>query len=261
MSKFIYSEQICDTKILAERLKFERSEAVRNGLYHITQILFAYNSNRIEGGKLTQAQTKQIFETRTILPDERLRIDDIIETTNHFKAFDFILDLSSAPLSAEFIKKLHYLIKNATTTKMIGEYKKEPNFIGNGVRDVPAASKDVLAKMDELIENYENSARRIDLQNFDDDLASAEFFKIVEFHFKFERIHPFEDGNGRVGRLLMYKECLRRNLIPFIVEFEDRKRYYEGFSDVRRLLDALLICQNGYKEMISRYFAQLTAGI
>ncbi|MCR2108775.1 Fic family protein [Campylobacter upsaliensis] len=228
-------------KIL-EILKEEKSKAFKNGLYHHIQIYFAYNSNHIEGSTLTKEQTSLIYEKDSFLAEDNqvIKTNDILEAKNHFKAFDFILDNISKPLSKDFIKNLHFLVKqNCTDIENIGEFKKRQNFV-NDIKTTPPSQ--VENKMQNLLANYGDS------QSFED---------IIDFHFHFELIHPFEDGNGRVGRLLMFKECLKNDIIPFIIDEEHKLFYYRGLKEYQNtkgyLIDTCLSCQDKFKELL-KYF-------
>ncbi|MDR2861911.1 MAG: Fic family protein [Syntrophobacterales bacterium] len=233
---------------LSAYLRDERSEKRKGGLYHKTQINLAYNSNRIEGSKLTEEQTRCIFETRTIgfKDQEAVPVDDIIETSNHFVAFDYLLDTIDLPLSNEVIQEFHRLLKTSTSDASkswfkTGEWKKLPNEVGGTKTTLPL--------------NVERDMNK--LNNWYNSLSEIEFENIIEYHYRFEKIHPFQDGNGRVGRLVMFRECLRSNIIPFIIDDNHKQFYYRGlreFSSVRGyLIDTCLSAQDTYKEWV-RYF-------
>lgn len=199
---------------LLNHLKEQKDMKLRGGIYHRTQIDLTYNSNRIEGSKLTHDQTRYIFETNTIgASTESVNVDDIIEATNHFRCIDSIIDKAKAKLTESLIKELHFLLKSGTSDSRkdwfnVGEYKKLPNEVGSNKTCPP---KEVATKMKELLSDYHN----IEKKNFED---------IIDFHYQFEIIHPFQDGNGRVGRLIIFKECLANNIVPFIIEADlDRK--------------------------------------
>ncbi len=226
----------------------EKNSKRRGGIYHKSQINLAYNSNRIEGSKLTEDQTRYIFETRTIgfKDEEAVPIDDIIETSNHFIAFDYLLNTIEHPISNDVIKKLHSILKMATadsskTWFSIGDWKRIPNEVGGVETTLP---KDVDNEMNNLNEWYNA-------------LAKVSFENIVDYHYRFERIHPFQDGNGRVGRLIMFRECLRHKIIPFIIDDSHKQFYYRGlreFHTVRGfLLDTCLSAQDTYRVWL-RYF-------
>jgi len=229
-------------------LKEEKDAKRKGGLYHKTQVNLAYNSNKIEGSKLTEEQTRYIFDTRTIgfKDQEAVPIDDIIETSNHFVAFDYLLNTIDTQLSNSVIKNFHTILKTSTSdsTKewfMVGEWKKLPNEVGGTETTLP---QNVETDMNKLNEWYNN-------------LPEITFENIVEYHYRFEKIHPFQDGNGRVGRLIMFRECLKNNIIPFIIDDNHKQFYYRGlreFANVRGyLIDTCLSAQDTYKEWV-RYF-------
>lgn len=236
---------VCDNPVL-QALREEKNAKIGGGIYHETQIRLTYNSNRIEGNKLSQAQTRLIFETATIGATDGLPIDDIIETANHFRAIDYVIDCAEKPLSEEIIKNLHKIIKNGTRDSYLpwfntGEYKQRPNVVGGNETTAPA---DVPAAMRRLLADYA-------LNN------AVTLADIVEFHHDFEQIHPFQDGNGRVGRLVCFKECLRHNITPFIIEDGKKAFYYRGLhewnSEKGYLLDTCLDGQDAYKALLD-YF-------
>lgn len=206
---------------LIERLLAERQGKVHGGIYDITQKRFAYNSNKIEGSRLTEEQTSFIYDTKTIanIDGTGIRIDDLVETTNHFKCFDFILDTVHEPLTEDYIKTLHKLLKSGTSSEgnpiaPVGRYKVLPNEVGRiATSSVEHTEEDMLS----LMIGYDMVK--------DKDLAY-----LASFHARFERIHPFADGNGRVGRLLLYKECLKEGLIPFIVDDVNKTTYYQALE-------------------------------
>ena len=229
-------------KKILELLKEEKNKAFKNGLYHYIQVHFAYNSNHIEGSTLTKEQTRLIYENDSFLAQDNqiIKTNDILEAKNHFRAFDFILDNVYEPITKDLMKKIHFLVKqNCTDIQSIGEFKKKQNFVGNIKTTPPGAIKQ---KIKELLEYY------TDKVSFED---------IIDFHFHFETIHPFEDGNGRVGRLLMFKECLKNNLIPFIIDEEHKLFYYRGLKEYKNtkgyLIDTCLSCQDKFKELL-KYF-------
>jgi len=259
MQDFFYNEFMCNSKKLMQILLKEKHKKLPDSLYKFIQIAFAYHSNKIEGCALSVEQVEQIFETFTVSGQD-MRVDDITETSNHFKAFDAILDSADAALSAQYIKNLHAIAKAASIgTSVVGEYKQCENFVGN-MRT--ALSSQVPRKIDRLISAYEKqiSSRKLGSSAVDEQTARQKFVQIVDFHVQFERIHPFEDGNGRVGRLIMFKECLRQNIIPFIVDFEDRLYYYRGLREYDKnsgyLIDTCLSCQDNFKEIISNYLGE-----
>ncbi|MDR1938214.1 MAG: Fic family protein [Tannerellaceae bacterium] len=229
-------------------LKEEKQAKRKGGLYHKTQVNLAYNSNRIEGSKLTEEQTRYIFETRTIgfKDEEAVPVDDIIETSNHFVAFDYLLDTIDAPLSNQLVKEFHRILKTGTSDAVkpwfkVGEWKMLPNEVG-GMETV-------------LPQNVETETNK--LNDWYNTLPERLFEHIVEYHYRFEKIHPFQDGNGRVGRLVMFRECLRNNVIPFIIDDNHKQFYYRGlkeFENIRGYLtDTCLSAQDVYEEWV-RYF-------
>ena len=221
---------------LLDVLKEEKKAKLRGGIYHRVQIDLTYNSNHIEGSRLTHDQTRYIYETNTIgIVDEAVRVDDIIETTNHFRCIDFIIDKANASLSETIIKQLHYLLKSGTSDSRkdwfaVGEYKRLPNEVGGMDTTMP---EEVAEEIKSLLTWY-NSLENVTLED------------IIEFHVRFERIHPFQDGNGRVGRLIMFKECLKNNIVPFIIDENHKLFYYRGLKEWTRergyLIDTYRIC-------------------
>ena len=232
---------------ILETLLEEKNNNLKGMLYHNLQIKFAYNSNHIEGSTLTEDQTRHIFETNSFFAEnETVKVKDVIETLNHFKCFDFIIEHANEKLSEKYIKKLHFLLKSNTSDSQIewfkvGEYKKKPNTIG-GNRTV--SSKQVEAKMKKILENY-NIQTEITVE------------KIIDFHYEFEKIHPFQDGNGRVGRLIMFKECLKNDIVPFILEDKYKMFYYRGLKNYESekgwIYDTCLMAQDEMKKMLD-YF-------
>lgn len=228
-------------KTLLDILQEEKAQKYSGGIYHKTQIDLTYNSNHIEGSRLTHDQTRYIFETNTIgVEKEVLNVDDVIETANHFRCIDMIISSAKAALSERFIKELHLTLKNGTSDSrkewfMVGDYKKMPNEVGGMDTTLP---ENVADKMKELLSEYNEKENK----NFDD---------ILDFHVKFERIHPFQDGNGRVGRLIMFKECLKYNIVPFIIEEDLKMFYYRGLKEWKKekgyLRDTCLTAQDRYK--------------
>ncbi|MBF1097901.1 MAG: Fic family protein, partial [Riemerella sp.] len=208
-------------KLLLDILQEEKSSGYAGGIYHKTQIELTYNSNHIEGSSLTHEQTRYIFETNTIdVENGSLNVDDVIETANHFRLVSLIIDNAKSTLTQEFIKKLHLLLKNGTSDSRkdwfaVGDYKKLPNEVGGMNTTLP---EEVPEKMKELLDEYNAKEEK----SLDD---------VLDFHVKFEKIHPFQDGNGRVGRLIMFKECLKYNIIPFIIEDDMKMFYYRGLAE------------------------------
>ena len=236
-----------EPETVLEVLKDEMIRKASGGLYHKTQIELTYNSNHMEGSKLTHDQTRYIFETNTVGVEEGvLHVDDIIETSNHFRCIDQIISKADAKLTEKFIKDLHYMLKSGTSDSKVswfavGDYKKRPNEVGG--RDT-ALPENVAAEMKALIKRY-------------NEIKNVAFEDILDFHVRFERIHPFQDGNGRVGRLIVFKECLKHNIVPFIIEDDLKMFYYRGLSewDNERgyLTDTCLTAQDKYKAYLD-YF-------
>lgn len=228
-------------KTLLDILQNEKKNKYSGGIYHKTQIDLTYNSNHIEGSRLTHDQTRYIFETNTIgVENEVLNVDDVIETANHFRCIDMIIDNAKAALSEKFIKELHLILKSGTSDSRkdwfaVGDYKKMPNEVGGMTTVLP---ENVADKMKVLLTEYNS----IENKSFED---------ILEFHVKFEKIHPFQDGNGRVGRLIMFKECLKYNIVPFIIEDTLKLFYYRGLKEWNNergyLRDTCLTAQDKYK--------------
>ncbi|GEM_PF-1562886 len=229
---------------LIEQMKLK----LKGSLYHETQIMFAYNTNRIEGSQLTEDQTRYIFETKTIglSENQAINIDDIIETQNHFKAFDYMLENVDSPITEDMIKKFHEHIKKSTSFERIewfaiGDYKKKPNVVGSAKT---AAPSQVSTEMKKLLKWY-NELEKITLK------------EVVEFHYLFESIHPFQDGNGRVGRLIMFKECLRNNIEPFVIDETQKIYYYRGLKEYKNergyLEETCGAAQDKYK-LLCEYF-------
>lgn len=226
---------------LLEILQDEKSRKYSGGIYHKTQIDLTYNSNHIEGSRLSHDQTRYIFETNTInMEGEIVNVDDVVETTNHFRCIDMIIDNARAPLSEKLIKELHFILKNGTSDSRkswfaIGEYKKKPNVVGGMETVLP---EEVGKKIKNILKEYNGIKKK----TFDD---------ILDFHVKFERIHPFQDGNGRVGRLIMFKECLKYNIVPFIIDDSLKMFYYRGLKEWDNekgyLRDTCLTGQDRYK--------------
>lgn len=232
---------------LLDILQEEKRSRYSGGIYHKTQIDLTYNSNHIEGSRLTHDQTRYIFETNTIgVQDEALNIDDVIETVNHFRCIDLMIDRSSEVLSEKFIKELHFTLKSGTSDSRkdwfaVGNYKKLPNEVGGMETTLP---EEVADKMKNLLIEYRSKKDK----TFDD---------ILDFHVKFERIHSFQDGNGRVGRLIMFKECLKYNIVPFIIDESLKMYYYRGLKEWNKervyLRDTCLTAQDQYKRYLD-YF-------
>ncbi len=231
-------------------LREQKEMNLKGNLYHNTQIIFAYNTNHIEGSKLTEDQTRYIYETNTILFENETitSVDDIIETANHFKLVDYMLNIAEEELSENIIKEFHRILKEGTMDSRkewfnVGEYKKLPNEAETMKTTLP---KETPKAMQKLIEWYNS-------------LATITIKEIIEFHAKFEKIHPFQDGNGRVGRIIMFKECLKHNIIPFIILDKDKLFYYRGLKEYQGnrekgyLIDTCLNAQDQYAKMIEYY--------
>ncbi len=226
---------------LLTRLKMEKEAGIQGGIYHKVQIELTYNSNHMEGSRLTHDQTRYIFETNTIgIQDEVVNVDDIVETANHFRCIDQIIELANYPLSEAFIKQLHYILKSGTSDSRktwfaVGEYKRFENEVGGSATAKPA---DVSGEMRNLLKRYNLSKQKT-------------LKEIIQFHYEFEKIHPFQDGNGRVGRLIMFKECLRNGITPFIIEDDIKEFYYRGLKEWKNeqgyLMDTCLTAQDRFK--------------
>lgn len=228
-------------------LQDEMQAGRKGGIYHRTQIDLAYNSNHIEGSRLTHEQTRYIFETNTIgVSQDALNVDDILETVNHFRAFDEILREAMSPLTADFIKRLHGIIKAGTSDSRrawfaVGDYKRLPNEVGGMATTAP---EDVPDAMDSLLSEYQAKEHKT-------------FTDLLDFHIRFESIHPFQDGNGRVGRLILFKECLANRIVPFIITDELKYFYYRDLREWGHLdgylSDTCLTAQDQYKAFLD-YF-------
>ena len=234
-------------KTLLDILKDEKRNKYSGGIYHKTQIDLTYNSNHMEGSRLTHEQTRYIFETNTIrVENEVLNVDDVIETSNHFRCIDMIIDHAKEPWSEKLIKELHVTLKNGTSDSRkdwfaVGAYKKLPNEVGGMETALP---EEVADKMKNLLADY--NAKK-----------DKTFEDILDFHVKFERIHPFQDGNGRVGRLIIFKECLKYDIVPFIIEDDLKIFYYRGLKEWDNekgyLTDTCLTAQDRFKAYLD-YF-------
>ena len=233
-----------------EVLREQKEMGLKGNLYHNKQIMFSYNTNHIEGSKLTEEQTRYIFETNTILFEGGTvaSVDDILETANHFKLVDYMLDIADQNLTEDIIKKFHKILKEGTMDSRkewfnVGDYKKLANEAGNMKTSSP---KQTPKDMQKLMEWY-NSLPEVTIK------------EIIEFHARFEKIHPFQDGNGRVGRIIAFKECLKNNIIPFIILDKDKLYYYRGLKEYQNktekgyLIDTCLNAQDEYTQMIEYY--------
>ena len=234
--------RLCNSKkTLLDILKLEKESKLKGGIYHKVQIELTYNSNHIEGSRLTHDQTRYIYETNTIgLTDEVINVDDIVETANHFRCIDLIIDKANLNITENLIKQLHFILKNGTTDSrknwfIVGDYKKLPNEVGGRATTSPEKVED---EVKYLIEWYKN-------------IKNKTLNDIIEFHYRFEYIHPFQDGNGRVGRLLMFKECLKYNIVPFIIDEKLKMFYYRGLKEWKQekgyLIDTCLAAQDQFK--------------
>lgn len=232
---------------LVDVLLDEKATGIKGGIYNKLQVDFAYNSNHIEGSKLTHDQTRYIYETKTV-GVEPARVDDIIEAVNHFRCFDMVLDTYKEKISADYIKSLHFTLKNATLSAeskeaVVGDYKKLPNFAG----DMKTTAPDKVSNaVDRLLKDYNM-------------LDGVNLYDVISFHAEFEKIHPFYDGNGRVGRLLMLKECLKHDIVPFFIEDTHKSFYYRGLKEWQSdgekgfLIDTCLMMQDKMKAILN-YF-------
>lgn len=229
-----------------EILRREKNSGMSGGLYHISQIELTYNSNHIEGSRLSHEQTRWIFETQTVgIDGESVKVDDIIETVNHFRCVDFVIDNADKKLTEAFIKQLHRLLKTGTSGSQkswfrVGGYKMLQNEVGGTETAKP---EEVAERMKTLLKNY-NEKTEITLDD------------VLDFHVQFEKIHPFQDGNGRIGRLILFKECLRHNIIPFIITDELKLFYYRGIKEWQNergyLRDTCLTAQDEYKAFLQK---------
>lgn len=232
---------------LLKRLREEKQSQLKGGIYHRTQIDLTYNSNHIEGSKLTEEQTRYIFETNTLgVTTEDTRIDDILETVNHFRCIDYIIDHATDKITEAHIKQLHLMLKSGTSDSnkewfSVGDYKRLPNEVGGMDTAEP---EEVHRAIKELLKDYTA-------------ISKVTFHDILDFHVRFERIHPFQDGNGRVGRLLMFWQCLQANIVPFIITQDLRLFYYRGLQNWGHidgyLTDTCLTAQDNYKALLE-YF-------
>lgn len=238
---------------ILKTLREQKKIKLKGNLYSNTQITFAYNTNHIEGSTLTEDQTRYIYETNTLLAekDSITDLDDVLETVNHFKLVDYMLDIADEKLTEEIIKKFHKILKEGTSDSrkdwfVVGDYKKLANEVGGLKTSDP---KNVARDIKKLLEWYES-------------LKEVTINEIIEFHAKFEKIHPFQDGNGRVGRIIAFKECLKFNIIPFIILDKDKLFYYRGLNQYQKnkekgyLIDTCLNAQDQYCRMIEHFLKQ-----
>lgn len=241
--------ELCTAKsdnLILQTLRDEKDAKISGGLYHELQVRMTYNSNHIEGSKLSEDQTRLIFETRTINATGGVPVDDIIETVNHFRAIDYVIDVAEDELTEEIIKELHRILKQGTADASlswfaVGDYKKRANMVGGRETAKP---KDVPARMKALLSSYS----AVDVITVDD---------IIAFHHEFESIHPFQDGNGRVGRLIALKECLHYGIVPFIIEDAKKAFYYRGLAEWENekgyLIDTCLDGQDTFKRLLALF--------
>jgi len=238
-------QSVSDNPLL-QTLRDEKSIRMPGGLYHELQVRMTYNSNHIEGSKLSEDQTRLIFETNTVDVGEGIPVDDIIETVNHFRAIDYVIDVAEEPLTEDIIKELHRILKQSTKDASlswfaVGDYKKRANVVGGRETAKP---KEVPARMKSLLSDY-------------DSLHAVTINDIIRFHYEFERIHPFQDGNGRVGRLIALKECLRYSIVPFIIEDSKKLFYYRGLSEWESekgyLIDTCLDGQDTFRKLMAMF--------
>ena len=240
--------ELCTAKsdnLILQTLRDEKDAKISGGLYHELQVRMTYNSNHIEGSKLSEDQTRLIFETRTINAGDGVPVDDIIETVNHFRAIDYVIDVAEEELTEEIIKELHRILKQGTADASlswfaVGDYKKRANVVGGRETVKP---KDVPVRIKALLSSYRANEVTID--------------DIIAFHHDFESIHPFQDGNGRVGRLIALKECLRHNIVPFIIEDSKKAFYYRGLAEWENekgyLIDTCLDGQDNFKRLLAMF--------
>ena len=241
----VMRKEFSDNSLL-NRLKEEKDMKLKGGIYHKTQIALTYNSNHIEGSTLTEDQTRMIFEINTLGKTNGVNVDDIVETNNHFKCVDMIIDNAKKPLTEKLIKELHYILKTGTSDSRkdwfnVGEYKSRSNEVGGNKTCPP---EKVTEEIKKLLANYNKKQTKT-------------INDIIKFHKDFETIHPFQDGNGRVGRLILFKECLANNIVPFIIEDEFKLYYYRGLKEWNNekgyLIDTCLAAQDKYKKWLE-YF-------
>lgn len=241
------NKKVTEPVTLLDVLKAEKAAKLSGGIYHKIQIELTYNSNHIEGSRLTHDQTRDIFETNTIgLEGAAVKVDDIVETANHFKCIDLVIENAKKPITEAFIKELHRTLKNGTTDARqewfaVGDYKRRPNTVGDLETTQP---EEVAVKMKKLLAEYNTKQEK-------------SFDALLDFHYRFERIHPFQDGNGRIGRLLLFKDCLKYNIVPFIIGEDLKLFYYRGLKEWANergyLRDTCLAAQDQFKRYLD-YF-------
>lgn len=227
----------------------QKASKLSGNLYEYSAVNFSYNTNKIEGSTLSEDDTRNIFHNNTLLASGQMNIDDIIEMKNQLSMFDYMLDIAKEPLTAEIIKEFHRILKTNTSDEKkdwfnVGEYKKLANTVGGKDTTNP---EDVAEEMKKLLQKY-NEKKDVKIED------------IIQFHFEFERIHPFQDGNGRVGRMVMFKECLKHSIIPFIIQNDIKQYYYRGLSEFENekgfLIDTCLSAQDKYKEMVEKFLGK-----
>ncbi len=237
--------EVSDNPLL-QMLRDEKSIGMTGGIYHELQVRMTYNSNHIEGSKLSEAQTRMIYETYTVDVGGGIPVDDILETVQHFRAIDYVIDAAEEPLTEDIIKELHRILKQNTKDSTlswfaVGDYKKRANVVGGHETTKP---KDVPARMQGLLSEYES-------------ISNVNIEDIIRFHYDFESIHPFQDGNGRVGRLIALKECLRYRIVPFIIEDSKKNYYYRGLSQCNNepgyLTDTCLDGQDMFRRLLRMF--------
>ncbi|MEE3428851.1 MAG: Fic family protein [Ruminococcus sp.] len=237
--------EVSDNPLL-QMLRDEKSIGMTGGIYHELQVRMTYNSNHIEGSKLSEAQTRMIYETYTVNVSGGIPVDDILETVQHFRAIDYVIDAAEEPLTEDIIKELHRILKQNTKDSTlswfaVGDYKKRANVVGGHETTKP---KDVPARMKGLLSEYES-------------ISNVNIEDIIRFHYDFESIHPFQDGNGRVGRLIALKECLRYRIVPFIIEDSKKNYYYRGLSQWNNepgyLTDTCLDGQDMFRRLLRMF--------
>lgn len=235
---------------ILRQLREEKDVGISGGIYHELQIRMTYNSNHMEGSRLNEEQTRHIFETNTLFSHDAVSVDDIIETVNHFRAMDYCIEIAEESLTEEIIKQLHYLLKSRTKDETlswfnVGEYKTRPNVVGGIETSSPS---NVANDIQQLLKKYHEKKQ-------------ITFEDIVEIHFQFEKIHPFQDGNGRVGRLIAFKECLKHSLIPFIIEDKKKFYYYRGLKEFldnpNYLIDTCYDGQDTMKRLLEYFQVEL----
>ena len=234
---------------ILQTLLDQKASKLSGNLYEYTAVNFSYNTNKIEGSTLSEDDTRNIFHNNTLLASGQMNIDDIIEMKNQLSMFDYMLDIAKEPLTAEIIKEFHRILKTNTSDEKkdwfnVGEYKKLANTVGGKDTTNP---EDVAEEMKKLLQKY-NEKKDVKIED------------IIQFHFEFERIHPFQDGNGRVGRMIMFKECLKHSIIPFIIQNDIKQYYYRGLSEFENekgyLIDTCLSAQDKYKEMVEKFLGK-----